>query len=47
MRTTKCTMPIRDLKDIESLEKQPYEELVTAKSVYDLFTATATLFPEK
>jgi fatty-acyl-CoA synthase len=47
MRTTKYTIPIRDLKDIESLEKQPYDELVTAKSVYDLFTATATLFPDR
>jgi fatty-acyl-CoA synthase len=47
MRTTRYTIPIRDLKDIESLEKQPYDELVTAKSVYDLFTATATLFPDR
>ncbi|MCF8144059.1 MAG: AMP-binding protein [Deltaproteobacteria bacterium] len=47
MRTTKYTIPIRDLKDIESLEKQRYDELVTAKSVYDLFTATATLFPDR
>jgi fatty-acyl-CoA synthase len=47
MRTTKYTIPIRDLKDIEFLEKQPYDELVTARSVYDLFTATATLFPDR
>ena len=47
MRTTRYTIPIRDLKDIESLEKQPYDELVTAKSVYDLFIATATLFPDR
>ena len=47
MRTTRYTIPIRDLKDIESLEKQPYDELVTARSVYDLFIATATLFPDR
>jgi fatty-acyl-CoA synthase len=47
MRTTKYTIPIRDVEDIESLEMQPYDELVTAKSVYDLFTATATLFPDR
>jgi fatty-acyl-CoA synthase len=47
MRTTKYTLPIKDVEDIESLEKQPYDELVTAKSVYDLFTATATLFPDR
>ena len=47
MRTTKYTIPIRDLKDIETLEKQPYDELVPAKSVYDLFTATAALFPDR
>ena len=47
MRTTRYTIPIRDPKDIESLEKQPYDELVTAKSVYDLFIATATLFPDR
>jgi fatty-acyl-CoA synthase len=47
MRTTKYTIPIRDLEDIESLEIQPYDELVTARSVYDLFIATATLFPDR
>ena len=47
MRTTKYTIPIRDLEDIESLEMRPYDELVTARSVYDLFTATATLFPDR
>jgi fatty-acyl-CoA synthase len=47
MRTTRYTIPIRDVEDIESLEMQPYDELVTAKSVYDLFTATATLFPDR
>jgi fatty-acyl-CoA synthase len=47
MRTTRYTIPIRDLKDIESLEKRPYDELVTANSVYDLFVATATLFPDR
>ena len=47
MKTTRYTIPIRDLKDIESLEKQPYDDLVTAKTVYDLFIATATLFPDR
>jgi fatty-acyl-CoA synthase len=47
MRTTRYTVPIIDLKDIESLEKQPYEEVVTSKSVYELFIATATLFPDR
>jgi len=47
MRTTRYTVPIRDLEDIESLEKQSYDELVPAKSVYDLFIATATLFPDR
>jgi len=47
MRTTKYTIPIRGPGDIETLEKQPYDELVPARSVYDLFTATATLFPDR
>ena len=47
MRTTKYTLPIRGHEDIETLEKQPYDELVTAKSVYDLFIATATLYPDR
>jgi len=47
MRTTKYTIPIRGPEDIESLEKQSYDELVTAKSVYDLFIATATLYPDR
>src|SRR5271157_4175265 len=47
VRTTRYTIPIKDLADIETLEMQPYDELVTARSVYDLFTATATLFPDR
>ena len=47
MKTTKYTIPVKDVEDIESLEQQPYEELIPAKSVYDLFTATATLFPDR
>lgn len=47
MRTTKYTIPIKDIEDMELLEQQPYEELVPARSIYDLFTATATLFPDR
>ena len=47
MKTTKYVLPIKSVKDIEILEQQPYDELVPAQSIYDLFTATATLFPDR
>ncbi len=47
MKTTKYAAQIRDLRDIEALEKMPYDELVPAKSVYELFQANAALFPDR
>jgi fatty-acyl-CoA synthase len=47
MKTNKYASQIRDLKDIEVLEKMPYDELVPAKSVYELFQANAALFPDR
>jgi fatty-acyl-CoA synthase len=46
-KTTACQKPIRTLRDIEALEQQPYEELVPARSVYDLFRNTAALHGDR
>jgi len=47
MKTTRWVTPIRSLADIESVEKMPYDELVPSKNIYDVFRATAELFPER
>lgn len=46
-RTTACERPLRTLRDIEALEQVPYDELVPAHSVYDLFRHTAALHGER
>lgn len=43
-RSLKTTRPVRDVRsieDIEAIESRPYDELVTARNLYDLFLATA------
>ncbi len=43
-RTLKTTRPIleaRSIEDIEAIERHPYDEVVTALNLYDLFLATA------
>ncbi len=47
MKTTKYVRTVTSIQDIEFLERQPYDELIPAKSAYDLFRATATLFPDR
>ena len=41
LRTTGPVSCIRGIEDIVALERQPYDELVTARNLYDLFLATA------
>lgn len=43
-RALKTTRPVRDVRtiaDVEAIEALPYDELVTARNLYDLFLATA------
>lgn len=47
IKTTACTRPLRDLRDIEALERIPYEELVPARNVYELFRNCAALHGER
>lgn len=42
-RTTRAVKAIRTAEDIDTLEQEPYEDLVTARSVHQLFEATAAL----
>lgn len=46
-RTTGCVRPIETLADIRSLEDIPYDDLVPAQSIYDMFVATASLHGER
>ncbi|MCC5812047.1 MAG: AMP-binding protein [Ectothiorhodospiraceae bacterium] len=46
-RTTRATRKLRTERDIELLEQSPYDELVTARSVYDVFRTTAELHGER
>ena len=41
LRTTRPVMPVRTIEDIVAIESRPYDELVTARNLYDLFLATA------
>ncbi|MGB6251642.1 MAG: AMP-binding protein, partial [Bradyrhizobium sp.] len=45
--TTKFTRPVVSIADIEALERLPYESLVPARSLYQLFESTAQLHPDR
>ena len=45
-RTTRFTRPVASIADIEALEQLPYDELIPARNLYDLFEATAHLHPD-
>jgi acyl-CoA synthetase (AMP-forming)/AMP-acid ligase II/enoyl-CoA hydratase/carnithine racemase len=46
-KTTRFTKPIKTIADIVALEQAPYDELVPARNLYQLFEATARLHPER
>lgn len=41
LRTTRPVLEVRTIEDIVAIESRPYDELVTARNLYDLFRATA------
>ncbi len=45
--TTRFTRPIVTIADVETLERSPYDALVPARNLYDLFEATARLHPHR
>ncbi len=45
--TTRFTRPVVSIGDIEALEQLPYDSLVPARSLYQLFEATARLHPDR
>jgi fatty-acyl-CoA synthase len=45
--TTRFTRPVMSIADIEALERLPYESLVPARDLYQLFDATAQLHPDR
>jgi fatty-acyl-CoA synthase len=46
-RTTKFFKTITTIADVEALERSPYDELVAARNLYQLFEATAQVHPER
>src|SRR5262245_11126476 len=46
-RTTKFSRRITTIADIEALEGLPYDELVPARNLYQVFRATAQLVGER
>jgi fatty-acyl-CoA synthase len=44
-KTTRFTKPVKTIADIVALEREPYDELVPARNLYQLFQATAQLHP--
>ena len=45
--TTRFTQPVQTIADIEALEQRPYDSLVPARNLLDLFEATARLHPDR
>ncbi|MCG2627209.1 AMP-binding protein [Bradyrhizobium sp. WYCCWR 13023] len=45
--TTRFTQPIETIADIEALERLPYDSLIPAHNLHDLFEATARLHPDR
>jgi acyl-CoA synthetase (AMP-forming)/AMP-acid ligase II/enoyl-CoA hydratase/carnithine racemase len=41
LKTTRPVATVRTIEDIVAIESRPYDELVTAHNIYDLFRATA------
>lgn len=41
LKTTRPVMDVRTIEDIVAIESRPYDDLVTARNLYDLFLATA------
>ena len=46
-RTTKFSRTVTTIADIVALERTPYDELIPARNLYQLFEATAQLHPER
>ena len=46
-KTTRYTTIVKTIADIVALERQPYDELVPACNLYQLFEATAHLHPDR
>ena len=46
-KTTRFVKPVKTIADIVALERQPYDELVPADNLYQLFEATALLHPDR
>jgi fatty-acyl-CoA synthase len=47
LKTTRAVRPVHSIADIVAIESRPYDELVTARNLYDLFRATALHVPER
>lgn len=47
MKTTKAIRTITSIADIEAIETMPYDALIPARSLLDLFRATAELHPSR
>jgi fatty-acyl-CoA synthase len=46
-KTTRFTTPIRTIADIVALEREPYDEVVPSRNLYQVFEATALLHPDR
>lgn len=45
--TTRANRDIVTIADIEAIEREPYETLIPARNLYELFVATAELYPDR
>jgi fatty-acyl-CoA synthase len=47
LKTTRPVRTVRSIADIVAIEAHPYDELVTARNLYDVFRATALHVPDR
>ena len=47
IRTTRAVRDVKSIEDIVAIESVPYDANVSARSLYDLISATARLHPER
>jgi fatty-acyl-CoA synthase len=47
LKTTRPVRPVLSIADIVAIEAHPYDELVTARNLHDLFRATALHVPDR
>ncbi|HVZ43496.1 MAG TPA: AMP-binding protein [Ramlibacter sp.] len=47
LKTTRAVRPVLTIADVAAIEAEPYDDVVTARNIHDLFRATALHVPDR